>query len=159
MPDLSPPPGWEPLPTFPWRATTWSFVSDEPHGQRIRLRCYIREGDLLARVWFGPLAEGPPGHTHGGALAAVHDECMGSCAHHAGHLVVLANMNVRYRAATPLRTVLTLHASMTTVAGRKVHAESRMVDDSGTIYSEGEGLFVALDARRFETLAAKRTAT
>lgn len=152
MVDLSAPTGWRPLPPFPWRAHTRSFVSDEPEGQRIRVAMYVREGELLARVWFGPLAEGPPGHAHGGALAAVHDEAMGYCAHHNGHTVLAANLDIRYRAATPLLQPLTLRASIHQVSGRKVIARSRMFVDERHVLSEGEGLFVAIPEERFAGL-------
>ena len=56
----------------------------------------------------------------------VHDEAMGYCAHHNGHTVLAANLDIRYRAATPLLQPLTLRASIHQVSGRKVIAKSRM---------------------------------
>ena len=44
---------------------------------------------------FGLSEQGPPGHTHGGASAAVIDEVMGAVVWRSGLKVVLANLNLR----------------------------------------------------------------
>ena len=40
----------------------------------------------------GPPIEGPPGHAHGGSMAAVLDEAMGAAAWMEGHLVVAVRL-------------------------------------------------------------------
>ena len=59
-----------------------SFVEGDPQGDRLRIRMFVRESDcrLLSKVWFGPQAEGPPGHAHGGSQAAILDHTMGVAA-------------------------------------------------------------------------------
>ena len=59
------------------------------------------EGHLKARAWFGPHTKGPPGHAHGGSMAALLDEVVGGAAWVAGHPVVAATLNVRFRAMLP----------------------------------------------------------
>ena len=60
--DLSGEPDWEPLDIPTSFGKGRSFVSGEPDGDRLRLRyfCGPKKDALLARVWFGPGAEGPP---------------------------------------------------------------------------------------------------
>lgn len=83
-----------------------SFVSGDPFGNRIRVRYFKRERDgaLVGKVWFGPGAEGPPGHAHGGSMAAVLDEALGAAAWMSGHPVVAAKLVTVFRRMLPLGT-------------------------------------------------------
>ena len=140
LPDLSPPPGWEVLDPVPQR----SFVSGDPDGDRLRVRYYCRGTALLTKVWFGAEAEGPPGHAHGGAMAAVLDEAMGFAAWLAGHPVVAARLTTDFRRMLPLGTVCTVETEVDTAEGRKVRVRGRLLGPEGTVHAEGEALFVHL---------------
>lgn len=72
---------WEPI--DPFRAISRPFfVSGDADDDRLRVAYFRRNEDdaLLATVWFGSKAEGPPHHAHGGSIAAVLDEAMGASA-------------------------------------------------------------------------------
>lgn len=59
-----------------------SFLVANPSGESVRI-AYFRgpaAGALYAKAWFGRETQGPPGHVHGGAMAAVLDEAMGGTA-------------------------------------------------------------------------------
>jgi acyl-coenzyme A thioesterase PaaI-like protein len=146
-PDLAPPPGWDTLAPLPQR----SFVSGDPDGDRLRVRYYCRDTDLLARVWFGPEAEGPPGHAHGGAMAAVLDEAMGFAAWLAGHPVVAARLTTDFRRMLPLGTVCTVEPAVERIEGRKVHVTARLVAGEA-VYAEGDAIFVGLGLDALATL-------
>lgn len=139
-PDLSPPAGWDRLDDVPSR----SFVSGDPEGPRLRVRYYHRGSDLLAKAWFGAEAEGPPGHAHGGAMAAVLDEAMGFAAWLAGHPVVAARLTTDFRRMLPLGTVCTVETTVEVAEGRKVHVRGRLLGADGTLHAEGDALFVHL---------------
>ncbi len=147
-PDLSPPSGWTLLDPVPQR----SFVSGDPDGDRLRVRYYHRGSELLARVWFGAEAEGPPGHAHGGAMAAVLDEAMGFAAWVAGHPVVAARLVTDFRRMLPLGTVYTVETEVGRVEGRKVHVRGRIVGADETVHAEGEAIFVHLRMDALTTL-------
>ena len=155
LPDLSAPSGWNPIDAFPQR----SFVSGDPNGDRLRVQYYERDSALLARVWFGPDAEGPPGHAHGGALAAVIDEAMGYAAWLAGHPVVAARLTTDFRRMLPLGTVCTIEPEVERVEGRKVHVAARIVGPDGTVHAEGSAIFVGLGPDALDTLNAIRNAS
>lgn len=123
-----------------------AFVSGDPHSDRLRVRYFRRQTDeaFVAKAWFGPRTEGPPGHAHGGSIAAVLDEAMGAAAWFAGHAVVAARLTVDFRAMLPLETVVLIETRLDRVEGRKVHLVSRMTDPGGTLISEGSGLFIKL---------------
>jgi acyl-coenzyme A thioesterase PaaI-like protein len=145
-----PPPGYRPLPAFPWRARVRSFVSDDPDPGRIDLRLHHHPDrtDLWGAVRFGPLAEGPPRHVHGGALAAVLDEAMGYAAWNAGRSVLAGTLNLRYRAPAPLNQDLVVLASLE-------ESRARVVLVRGALYwgerllTEAQGQFVDVGQERF----------
>ena len=96
------------------------------------------------RAWFGPLALGPPGHVHGGAMAAVLDEAMGAACWMNGHSVVAAQISIAFVGMLPIGTETTVEAWIDKVDGRKIHLRANMKNPSGQIVTEGQGLFVVM---------------
>lgn len=135
-----------------------SFLAG-PHldDQIIQLKWWVREEDLavIGRVWWGPGAQGPPGHAHGGSIAAVLDEGLGSACWVAGHAVVAAELNTRFRTMLPLGSVYTVEAWVEAADGRKIRPRGHICDDGGTIYAEAEGLFIEMSSEAFERLAER----
>jgi acyl-coenzyme A thioesterase PaaI-like protein len=147
--DLPPLPGWRPLEPQPER----SFVSGDPTGDRLRVRYFQDEADrVCARAWFGPGAVGPPGHAHGGAMAAVLDEAMGVAAWVAGHPVVAGRLAVDFRRMLPLGTVASVTTEVHAVEGRKVRVSARLADDRDVTVAEGEATFVQLRLEALQEL-------
>ena len=133
---------WTPFDAPALVGNSLRFVSGDPEGSRYRVRYYRdREQHLKARVWFGPETEGPPGHAHGGAIAAVLDEVLGLSAWAAGYPIVVANLNVSFRNLLPLRKVVTVHSDIVSVDGRKVMARG-CLRSGATIYAEAECLCI-----------------
>jgi hypothetical protein len=94
---------------------------------------------IAGDVTFGPAYEGPPGHVHGGLIAAMFDELLGFAQLSPGFT---AYLHVNYRKPTPLNVPLKLHAWVASVDGRKrlVSGECYAGD---TLLSDAEGLFIA----------------
>jgi acyl-coenzyme A thioesterase PaaI-like protein len=90
-------------------------------------------------VTFGPAYEGPPGHVHGGLVAAMFDELLGFAQLSPGFT---AYLHVNYRKPTPLNTPLSLTAWVESIERRKrvVRGECRAGD---VLLSDAEGLFIA----------------
>ena len=90
------------------------------------------------QVIFGAAYEGPPGHVHGGFVAAMFDELLGFAQLSAGFT---GTLTIRYRKPTPLHKQLTLKAWPERVDGRK-----RIIKGTchfgETLLSEAEGLFI-----------------
>lgn len=135
-----------------------SFVSGDPAGERLRVRYAVRPGAfdgstaphparLRAEVWFGPRAEGPPGHAHGGSVAAVLDEAMGLAVWLAHRPAVAAHLAIDFRAPVPSGTTARVETTPGAADARKGAATGRVVGADGTVYAEGRGVFVLLDAR------------
>jgi acyl-coenzyme A thioesterase PaaI-like protein len=94
---------------------------------------------VVGEVTFGPAYEGPPGHVHGGWVAAMFDELLGFAQLGPGFT---AYLHVDYRKPTPLEAPLTLCAWVDNVEGRKrvVRGECRHDD---VLLTEAHGLFIA----------------
>ncbi|OFZ21625.1 MAG: hypothetical protein A2X94_00365 [Bdellovibrionales bacterium GWB1_55_8] len=144
-------PGWELTWPFPDTARPGSFVSGDPEGQRIRIKYYRRkeDGALVGKAWFGPDAEGPPGHAHGGSMSAVLDEAMGGSAWLAGYAVVAVRLIIDLRRMLPLGTAVFFEGSVEKVDGRKIHTRGKLTNAAGEVYAESQGLFIVLSQERF----------
>ena len=123
------------------------FVSGDPDGQRFRTR-YFRRPDrsLVARVWFGPETEGPPGHAHGGSMAAVLDEVLGLAAWAAGHAIVVGNLSVDFRNLLPLLEVVQVETEVLAVEGRKIRVRGKLWDGREKVYAEADCLCVEIQS-------------
>lgn len=145
--DLGGETGWSPFDAPSLVGESLRFISGEPEGNRFRVRYYRdREQHLHARIWFGPETEGPPGHAHGGAVAAVMDEALGLAAWAEGYPIVVGNLNVSFRNMLPLRKVVTLESRVISAEGRKVMVHGRLFCDN-TLYAEGECLCITIPGR------------
>ncbi len=108
-------------------------------------------GILYCRSWFGRETQGPPGHVHGGAMAAVLDEAMGGACWMNGHRTVAAKISVSFLAMLKLESETTVEAWIESVDRRKIYLRAKMTAEAGQPIAEADGLFIVL---RDETLKA-----
>jgi acyl-coenzyme A thioesterase PaaI-like protein len=145
--------GWQVVEPFPRLPTQNSFVSGNPSSKAIQVQYYRHEPTqaFRARAWFGPLAEGPPGHAHGGSQAALLDEVMGALAWNQGYQVVAAKLEINFRKPLPLLSQVEVCARLTEIKDRKIFVEAdlRMLDPQQTLISEGKGLFIQIDPTKY----------
>jgi acyl-coenzyme A thioesterase PaaI-like protein len=155
-PEVVPEPGWTPINPFRLEGGRGSFVSGEAAGPLLRVRYFLRasDGRLVGRAWFGPGAQGPPGHAHGGSMAAVLDEALGAAAWVAGHIAVAAQLDTSFRRMLPLGTDAWLEAWVEREEGRKIWTAGRLLDAAGQPYASATGLFIELPPERFGSLLA-----
>jgi len=99
------------------------------------------DGRVIGEVTLGPAYCGPPHHVHGGVVAALMDELLGTVNVVNGLGAMTGRLTIHYRAATPLGVPLRLEASHTGSEGRKVYAEGRILDGERLLV-EAEGLFI-----------------
>jgi acyl-coenzyme A thioesterase PaaI-like protein len=97
------------------------------------------EHHMEGTVTFGPAYEGPPGHCHGGFVAAMFDELLGFVQLAPGFTAFL---HVEYRRPTPLNKPLELRAWIESVEGRKRTIRGTCHLD-GVLLTEAHGLFIA----------------
>lgn len=113
------------------------------------------EGDrVLGTGSFGLQYEGPPGHVHGGFVAAALDELLGMAQTLSGKPGMTGTLTVRYRRPTPLHRELTFTAWVNRVEGRKIFTEGT-IHAGETLCAEAEGIFISTD---FEAMRAMQEA-
>ncbi len=96
------------------------------------------------KVRFGAAYEGPPGHVHGGFVAAAFDEVLGFVQSTTGQPGMTGTLTIRYRRPTPLDTDLRFEATVQRVEGRKIFAEGRLYAGD-VMTAEAEGIFISVD--------------
>ncbi len=116
----------------------------------------IEVGDerVDATVVFGPVHEGPPGHVHGGFLAAAFDEVLGYTQPPQGPPRMTVRLTIQYRRPTPLHTELRFEGTVDEVDGRKRRVSGRLWNGD-ELCAEAEAFYVDIDrdkARRLRRL-------
>ena len=146
-----PEPGWEPVVPFP--SPEGTFLHE---GDRVRLAYFRKpnQPDLYAKAWFGIKTMGPPGHVHGGAMAAALDEAMGAVCWMNGHRVVAATITVSFASMLKVQTETILHASIDRIERRKVFTRARLIGPADEVITSAEGLFIILREEMDEKLRA-----
>jgi acyl-coenzyme A thioesterase PaaI-like protein len=165
-PAVVPEPGWTPIDPFRLEGGVGTFLGGagrpgEPAAdERLRVRYFLRAGDgrLVGRAWFGLGAQGPPGHAHGGAIAAVLDEAMGAAAWVAGHIAVAARLDTSFQRMLPLGTDATVEAWVEREERRKTWTAGRLLDGAGEPFAAASGLFIELPPERFRPLLEQAAA-
>jgi acyl-coenzyme A thioesterase PaaI-like protein len=110
---------------------------------------------VLGRVTFGSAYEGPPGCVHGGYIAAVFDELLGSAQSLSGEQGMTAHLGIDYRRPTPLHVPLLLEGWLDRSEGRKIYARATLHAE-GELTAEASGLFIAFDREKFTALLESR---
>ncbi len=96
---------------------------------------------------FGSAFEGPPGHVHGGVVAAAFDELLGAAQALSGTPGMTGTLNVVYRRPTPLDTEIRFVGELDRVEGRKIFTVGRSYAGD-ELLGESTGLFIAVDFSR-----------
>ena len=145
IPELAGEPGWSEFDAPALVGESLRFVSGDPTGERFRVRYFRDHASLLvARIWFGPETEGPPGNAHGGSIAAVLDEVLGLAAWAAGHAIVVGRLNIHFQKLLPLRTVVEVRSRVVSVEGRKVMVHGGIHGPEGVVYAEADCLCITI---------------
>ncbi|MGH1504285.1 MAG: PaaI family thioesterase [Acidimicrobiales bacterium] len=122
------------------------------------------EGDrVIGTVTFGHAYEGPPGHVHGGWVAAAFDEVLGAVQAMSGNPGMTAHLEIDYKRPTPLHVPLRFEAWIDRVEGRKIfctcHLFSADAGDPGGeehLRAESRGLFISIDFSKIAALTSQR---
>ena len=108
----------------------------------------------IANVQLDRMHEGPPGHIHGGIVAALLDEAMSKLNRPLNVLAMTRHMEVDYLRPAPLYQPLILtarHLSRATkpdgTPDRKLFHQAELQRPDGTVLARSKGLFIALDEK------------
>lgn len=100
-------------------------------------------------VRFDRRQEGAPGLAHGGAVATLLDDALGSLLMVLGRPAVTARLCVDFRRPAILDRELTVEAWVDRVADRKLHLESHILDGD-VVVAEAQALFLQVGLEHFE---------
>lgn len=152
-PAAQPEAGWEPVVPFP--SPEGTFLHE---GDRVRIAYFRKPGEphLYAKAWFGRKTMGPPGHVHGGAMAAAIDEAMGAVCWMNDHKTVAASISVKFIAMLPIETETILESRIDRIDGRKISTRASLTNPAGQVVAEGEGLFIVLKDATLRAMAPTR---
>jgi acyl-coenzyme A thioesterase PaaI-like protein len=105
------------------------------------------DGSVMSELTMRAIHEGPGGFVHGGWVAALLDQLLGSANIVSGHPAMTGQLTIRYRAGTPYGVPLVLRARTDSVEGRRVHASGEITVD-GKVTADAKGLFILPTADR-----------
>jgi acyl-coenzyme A thioesterase PaaI-like protein len=122
-----------------------TFTTDASNPDAITATCHFQ----LDRMH-----EGPPGHIHGGIVAALLDEAMSKLNRPLDVLAMTRHMEVDYLRPVPLYEPLVLvarHLNRATkpdgAPDRKIFHQAEIQRPDGTVLARSKGLFIAIDAK------------
>ncbi len=118
-----------------------SFVSGVENPKGMKMVPVIKDRKIYAKYIFEKSFEGGPGLVHGGILSTVLDDMMGYATFTQNLFCVTANLNVNFRAPSPVDKEFELYAWVKEVDGNKVYAES-VIQSEDAIHVEADGLFI-----------------
>jgi hypothetical protein len=113
--------------------------------------------ELQGRAWFDYQYEGPPTCVHGGIIAELFDELLGSTNILVGRAGFTGTLTIRYRRPTPLRTELALRARQTGIEGRKIFAWGGIYHD-GQLTAEADGIFIEVPPAQMASIVGHNMA-
>ena len=119
-----------------------------PLSPPLELRADDDRRRVHGRGTFVTAYEGPPGHVHGGYVAAAFDEVLGFANALSGTPGMTGTLTVRYRRPTPLYTELRFEARYERSEGRKIFTSGQLWAGD-VLCAEAEGLFISVDFSRF----------
>lgn len=106
---------------------------------------------VVGEVRFGWAYEGPPGHVHGGYVAAIFDELLGFAQTLSGKTGMTGKLTTRFRSPTPLHTSLTLVGTFDRMDGRCIQTTGKLYAGD-QLTADAQGLFVQLEPAHLDSL-------
>jgi acyl-coenzyme A thioesterase PaaI-like protein len=118
---------------------------------------HMEEDHVAGTVTCGSAYEGPPGHVHGGFVAAMFDELLGLAQSLSGNHGMTGRLTIHYRSPTPLHTELTMKGWLEKADGRKILCRGTL-HAGDVLCAEAEGLFISVDFSRLQQMMEARDA-
>ncbi|NLH52801.1 MAG: PaaI family thioesterase [Bacteroidales bacterium] len=129
---------------FDMQGFTESFVSGVQQNN-IEIQYFKDPNDnqsFYARVQFLRGAQGKPGIVHGGAIAAVFDECMGALTLINNQAAFTASLKIDYISPLPVESLFYVESHLQKTERRKIFITGQLFDENQKLYAQAEGLYV-----------------
>ena len=112
-------------------------------------------GAVVGTATFTEIYEGPPGHIHGGFIAAAFDEVLGMAQSLTGRPGMTGTLTIKYRSPTPLNTPIVFQGWVERVDGRKIFTKGT-AHNGETLCAEAEVLFLSMPPEMMNLLRKGR---
>ncbi len=112
-------------------------------------------GAVIGTGTFTEPFEGPPGHIHGGFIAAAFDEVLGMAQSLTGRPGMTGTLSIKYRSPTPLNTPIVYKGWVDRVEGRKIFTKGQSFNGD-TLCAEAEVLFLSMPPEMMDLLRKGR---
>ncbi len=116
-------------------------VGGASHPMAPGLKHWIDGEKVRGSVSFDWAYEGPPGHTHGGWVAAIFDHFMGMAHMRSGAPGMTGGLTVHYHRPTPLNKTIDIVAEIEPLDSRKTQVRAEMRCE-GVLTANAEALFI-----------------
>lgn len=100
------------------------------------------DGEVTARVTYGPASEGLPGKVYGGFIAEAFDGMTIFASVAGGHTGVTGSLSMRFERTTPIGVEVVYRGSLARVDGRKGFVEATLHDPDGNVCVSAEGVVI-----------------
>jgi uncharacterized protein (TIGR00369 family) len=119
-----------------------------PDGMHLKFAYDEERGCFICRVRLGKRFTGPPGHCHGGIIAAILDEAMGKVNRLRDVVALTSQITVNYLKPVPLHQPLRVESREVRVRGRRHTNMAEILNQKGEVLARGRGIFIAINPQR-----------
>ncbi len=137
----------------PHRDACFGCGPDNETGLQIRVTD-VAKGEIGCTYAFPVRFQGGPGVVHGGAIAAVLDDVVGTVPLAIKSPAVTARLTVNYRRPVLIGHEVNVRAWQENVDGRKRYIKGEMTDSMGRIVADADALMVEILPGHYERVAA-----
>ncbi len=121
---------------------------DNPEGLQLKFHLDETGRRFVARFRLARRFTGPPGHAHGGIIAAILDEVMSKLSRLRGVIAPTVELKVEYLKAVPLGKTMAAYGWERLVRGRWHYREAEICNPAGEVLARARGKFIAVDPER-----------
>ena len=133
---------------------------DNPDGMHLKFHYHADDETFVCRFRLARKYTGPPGHCHGGVIAAILDEAMGKVNKIRQVVALTKEIEIEYVRPVPLHQPLTVVSWEKRVSGRVHINMAEILNQKGDLLAQGRGTFIAIDPIKMfaKYMKAKRAA-
>jgi uncharacterized protein (TIGR00369 family) len=119
-----------------------------PNGLQLKFAPSPGGKSYTCEFQLGSSFAGPPGHAHGGIIAAVLDEAMGKANKLKSKVALTRRMEVEYLRPVRLGQPLVVEGQVTRMRGRALYNRAEIRNARGEILARSRGTFLIIDAEK-----------
>lgn len=124
------------------------FVCGDLNLRGLRATIHASEGRAWTELTLEREFEGWEGVAHGGIVAALLDEVMTWALHGEERLGVTVQMQIRFRAPTPIGRPVRAEGWVTEAGRRRMRSAGRLTDTDGRLLATSEATYLPVDPER-----------